>query len=192
MGASQWGLGYEWHQLAADRPIKEFNERFLQLTTALGIEDTELAKGMYHAKMPTVIHRVIRVLEKDKTLKQLMHVAEDEVRAHLVSRNSLVMDIDAVGYGGFITAKTNKTTTNKGITIAGASKNQDKNTDGTVTTTPKWAPCSGFEAMVGRVVAKSGISESVVWQRADSGVCLLCGDKAHKMSACPSDKGKAQ
>ncbi|KAJ2745049.1 hypothetical protein GGI19_006542 [Coemansia pectinata] len=83
-------------------------------------------------------------------------------------------------------------TANKGITIAGASKNQDKNTDGTVTTTPKWAPHSGFEAMIGRMVAKLGISESVVRQRADSGICLLCGDKAHKMSACPSDKGKAQ
>ncbi|KAJ2748082.1 hypothetical protein GGI19_006268, partial [Coemansia pectinata] len=127
-----------------------------------------------------------------KTLKQLMHVAKDEVRAHLVSRNSSVMDIDAVGYGGFITANTNKMTANKGITIAGASKNQDKNTDGTVMATPKWAPCSGFEAMVGCVVAKSGISESVVWQRADSGICLLCGDKVHKMSTCPSDKGKAQ
>ncbi|KAJ2055063.1 hypothetical protein GGI17_006749, partial [Coemansia sp. S146] len=117
-GASQWGLGYKWHQLAADRPIKEFNEHFLQLVTALGVEDTELAKGMYHAKMLTAIHQVIHVLEKDKTLKQLMHVAEDKVCTHLVSQNSSVMDINAVGYGGFITANTNKMTTNKGITIA--------------------------------------------------------------------------
>ncbi|KAJ2100143.1 hypothetical protein IW146_009627, partial [Coemansia sp. RSA 922] len=187
-GNSQFGVSYDLHNLRPDRPVKEFNERFMQLVRTLEIEDSPLAKGFYHAKMPPALHKVVRLMEKDKSLKQMMHVVEDEVRAHLSSGKSSAMDIDAMGFGRFLTTNSHKNTHDKGITIAGASKAAEQQT----TTAPKWSPRSGFDAMIGRVVAKSGLSEAIVRQRADGGVCLLCGDKTHKMSGCPSDKGKAQ
>ncbi|KAJ2066131.1 hypothetical protein GGI13_003541 [Coemansia sp. RSA 455] len=184
-GNSQFGISYDLHNLKPDRPVKEFNERFMQLVHALEIDNSTIAKGFYHAKMPPALHKVVRLMEKDKSLKQMMHIVEDEVRAHLSSGKSSAMDVDTVGFGRFIT--TNKQNHDKGITIMGTSKAAEQ-----AVAVPKWSPRSGFDAMIGCVVAKSGLSDAVVHQRADSGICLLCGDKAHKMSACPLDKGKAQ
>ncbi|KAJ2840546.1 hypothetical protein FBU31_000327 [Coemansia sp. 'formosensis'] len=181
-GNSQWSLSYDLHNLRADMPIKEFNERFHSLSRSLNIEDMEMAKGLYHAKMPTALHKVIRLLKKDTTLQAIMDIVDDKVQAYLESTKGSAMDVDAIGYGGFLPDT-------KGITIAGSSKT--KSADVAVTGTAKYLPCSGFDAMIACLV-KSGLSEAVVCQCAEAGTCLHCGDSGHKLAACPSNPGKAQ
>ncbi|KAJ2813234.1 hypothetical protein H4S07_000845 [Coemansia furcata] len=96
-GNSQWSLSYDLHNLSADMAVKEFNERFLSLTRALDIENMDMAKGLYHAKMPAALHKVIRLLKKDTALQTIMDVVDDEVQAYLSSSKGSVMDVDAIG-----------------------------------------------------------------------------------------------
>ncbi|KAJ2066141.1 hypothetical protein GGH13_005834, partial [Coemansia sp. S155-1] len=97
---SQFGISYNLHNPKLDRPVKEFNEHFMQLVCTLEIENSTIAKGFYHAKMPPVLHKVVHLMERDKILKQMMHVIKEEVCAHLLSGKTSVTDVDVMGSGG--------------------------------------------------------------------------------------------
>ncbi|KAJ2898644.1 hypothetical protein IWW38_001295 [Coemansia aciculifera] len=82
---SPWHNGYNLFALKATGSVSNFNSRFLYYAQKCDIADKDVAKGLYHAKLPPALSRLVWMMPCEATLDSIMIIVACDVAEHLTN-----------------------------------------------------------------------------------------------------------